>query len=155
MLEPKELAIELPNGSKKTFIISKFPAIAGREIVCKYPMSAMPKIGDYAVNEETMLKLMKYVSVRTDGGDIQLQTRDLVDNHVPDWETLGKIEVEMMSYNCSFFQNGKISGFLDNIKVTAQQLLSKTLTDSLGQLLEAAKQPIKNSETTTPSKKHS
>lgn len=150
MLEPKEVEIESQNGSKKTYIISKFPAIAGREIVCKYPVSGMPKLGDYEVNEETMLKLMSFVAVKVSSGDqILLKTRDLVDNHIPDWETLGKIEIEMMSYNCSFFQQGKISGFLDSIKATAQQLISSTLTDSLEQLLQTAKLASKNSEKNT------
>lgn len=150
MLEPKEITIEAQDGSKKTYIISKFPAIAGREIVCKYPMSGMPKLGDYEVNEETMLKLMAFVAAKPASGDpIPLQTRELVDNHVPDWETLGKIEIEMMGYNCSFFQNGKISSFFDNIKATARQLISSTLTDSLEQLLQTAKQASKNSEKST------
>lgn len=149
MLEPKTIQVKTQAGVEKTFIISKFPAIAGREIICKYPMSGLPKIGDYAVNEETMLKLISYVSVQTEGGDVRLQTRELVDNHIPDWETLSKIEIEMMSYNCSFFQNGMISDFFDNIKAKAQQLTSKTLTDSLGQLLQTAKQASKNSEQST------
>lgn len=149
MLEPKTIQVKTQSGAEKTFIISKFPAIAGREIICKYPTSGLPKIGNYAVNEETMLKLMSYVSVQTAGGDVRLQTRELVDNHVTDWEMLSKIEIEMMSYNCSFFQNGMISDFFDNIKVKAQQLTSKTLTDSLGQLLQTAKQASKNSEQST------
>jgi len=150
--EPKEITIEAQGGIQKTYIISKFPAVAGREIVCKYPLSGMPKLGEYKVNEETMLKLMSYVAVKPGGGKepIRLQTMELVDNHVPDWEALSKIEMEMMGYNCSFFQNGKISSFLDGIKATAQQLISSTLTDSLAQLLQTAKQHSESSQNTTP-----
>ena len=144
MLEPKEITIQTQSGDERVYIISKFPAIAGREIVCKYPASGMPKVGDYAVNEETMLKLMKYVAVQTDNGEIVLKTRELIDNHVPDWETLSKIEIEMMGYNCSFFQNGKISGFLEELKSNIPQLISSILTDSLGQLLQTEKQPSKS-----------
>lgn len=145
MIEQKAITVTTQAGEEKTYMISKFPAIAGREIVCKYPVSGMPKLGDYAVNEETMLKLMAYVcAVTQDGGHQPLSTKALVDNHVPDWETLSKIEIEMMGYNCSFFQNGKISGFLDAIKTTAQQLISSTLTDSLEQLLQTAKQRSKS-----------
>lgn len=150
MLEEKEITVTTQAGVEKTFIISKFPAIAGREIICKYPMSSLPKIGDYAVNEETMLKLMGYVAVKTDAGNLQLKTKDLIDNHVPDWETLSKIEIEMMSYNCSFFQNGKISGFFEIIKANAQQLISSTLTGSLEQLFRTVKQASESSEKTTP-----
>lgn len=145
MLEPKETTIKTPDGKDKTFILSKFPAIQGREIVCKYPTSGMPKIGDYSTNEETMLKLMKFVSVKTDNGDeLALTTNALIDNHVGDWETLSKIEIAMMEYNCSFFRDGKISSFFDTMKASAERILSSTLTSSLGQLLQTEKQPSKN-----------
>lgn len=112
MIQPKELEI-----GGKTFIISKFPAIAGREIVAKYPTSGMPKIGDYATNEETMLKLMCYVGVKqpNNAPPLMLTTRALIDNHLGDWETLAKVEMAMMEYNCSFFRDGRISTFLNDI----------------------------------------
>lgn len=155
LLEPKEITIETQNGDEKTYTISKFPAIAGREIICKYPTSAIPKLGDYAANEETMFKLMAFVSVKAGNVDIQLTTKTLIDNHIPDWEILMKLEAEMLKYNFSFFLVGKISNFFDTIKATAQQSLSKTLTDSLGQLLQTEKQLSKNSKKSTPSKKPS
>lgn len=141
MLEPKEITVQTQKGEDKVFILSKFPAVAGREIVAKYPVSAMPKLGDYAVNEETMLKLMTYVSVPTDGGSLALSTRALVDNHVPDWETLAKLEWAMMEYNCSFFGNGRASSFFEGIAQKLQQFLMKTLTDSLAQSSQKTKQP--------------
>ncbi len=151
MLEPKEVTLKTQNEGEKTYVLSKFPAIAGREIIAKYPLSGLPKLGDYKVNEETMFKLMKYVSAKTSNGNLQaLKTRELIDNHVPDWETLARIEVEMMGYNCSFFQQGKISNFLDIIKANATQLISSTLTDSLAQLLRTEKQASKNSKQSTP-----
>ncbi len=67
MIEPKTIAIVDGNGKEKDFIISKFPAIQGREIIAKYPTSSLPKIGDYAVSEETMLKLMAFVAVDING----------------------------------------------------------------------------------------
>jgi hypothetical protein len=150
MLYPREFIVKTQAGTEKTYVISKFPAIAGREIVAKYPLSGLPKIGDYKVNEETMLKLMAFVAVRTDEGkDLMLTTKAMVDNHVPDWETLGRIEIEMMGYNCSFFQNGEVSNFFDNLKLKAQQWSSSTLTDLLGQLSQVIKQASKSSETNT------
>lgn len=67
MLEPIEKEIPLPDGGTKTFILSKFPAIAGREIVTQYPTTGAPKIGDYKTNEALMLKLMAYVAVPIEG----------------------------------------------------------------------------------------
>lgn len=142
MIEPKEIQIPTPNGGTKTFILSKFPAVQGREIIAKYPLSAMPKLGDYAVNEETMLKLMCFVGVPREGSEpLQLTTRALVDNHCGDWETLARVEIAMMEYNVSFFANGKGSTFLEAITRKAQQFLSKTLTDLSGSLSAKGRQP--------------
>ena len=78
MIEPLEVKITTQKGDEKTFIISKFPAIQGREIICKYPLSGMPKLGDYQVNEETMIKLMSFVAVPTDNGVLNLATKALI-----------------------------------------------------------------------------
>ena len=136
MIQPKEIEV---NG--KTFILSKFPAVQGREIVAKYPLSAMPKLGDYEVNEQTMLKLMAFVGVPRDNGTpLMLTTRALVDNHAGDWETLARVEIAMMEYNVSFFGNGTASTFFETIAQKAQQFLTKTLTDLSGQSSVKAKQ---------------
>jgi len=51
---------------------------------------------------------MAFVAVpRTEGGPLPLSTRALVDNHVPDWETLARIEMAMMEYNEVFSATGK------------------------------------------------
>lgn len=142
LLEPKEITVETQKSEKRVYILSKFPAVQGREIIAKYPLSAMPKLGDYAVNEETMLKLMAFVAVPRDGGDpLPLSTRALVDNHVPDWETLARVEFAMMEYNVSFFGNGKGSTFLEAITKKAQAFLSQTLMDLSGQSSRKEKQP--------------
>jgi len=139
LIEPKEIEV---NGRK--FIISKFPAITGREIIAKYPLSSMPKLGDYKVNEETMLKLMSFVAVDVAGTQLRLTTPALIDNHTGDWETLAKVEIAMMEYNCSFFQNGRISGFFQSFAQKVPALISKILTDCLGQLSRTEKQPSTN-----------
>ena len=142
LLEPKEITVETQKGENRAYILSKFPAVQGREIIAKYPLSAMPKLGDYAVNEETMLKLMAFVAVPRDGGEpLPLSTRALVDNHVPDWETLARIEFAMMEYNVSFFGNGKGSTSLEAITKKAQAFLSQTLMDLSGQSSRKEKQP--------------
>lgn len=138
LLEPKEVEIDLPDGTKKTYILSKFPAIQGREIVCKYPLSGMPKLGDYQVNEETMLKLMGFVAVPHGDGVLRLSTKELVNNHVKSWETLAKLEIGMMEYNCSFFGNGRGSNFLSGLAQKAQALIIKTLMDLSAQSSQKA-----------------
>lgn len=125
-LEPKEMQLD-----GQTFIIHKFPAIAGREIIAKYPLTSIPKLGDYGVNEETMLKLMSYVSVPMPGKSLPLplNNRALIDNHVKSWETLVKLEGAMLEYNCSFLGNGGISTFLNDIIEKLPAWATKTLMD--------------------------
>lgn len=144
LLEPKEVEIDLPDGTKKIYILSKFPAIQGREIVCKYPLSGMPKLGDYQVNEETMLKLMGFVAVPHGDGVLRLSTKELVNNHVKSWETLAKLEIGMMEYNCSFFGNGQGSTFLSGLAQKAQALIIKTLMDLSAQSSQKAGQRSKS-----------
>jgi hypothetical protein len=142
LLQPKDVDIVTQTGETKTFVLSKFPAIAGREIISKYPTSNIPKLGDYSTSEEVMLKLMAYVGVpRDDGEPLKLSTRALVDNHMPDWETLVKVEFAMMEYNCSFFGNGKGSTFLEAITQKAQAFLSQTLMDLSARSSEKARRP--------------
>lgn len=144
MIEPKEILIKTQSGVEKVYIISKFPAIQGREIIAKYPLSAMPKVGDYSVNEETMLKLMSFVAVPCESGHLRLSTKELVNNHCPDWETLARIEMAMIEYNCSFFQNGIPSAFLNRIKERIPEVASKILTQFSRSSSKAEKQHFKS-----------
>jgi len=142
MIEPKELSLTGHDGVEKTYILTKFPAVAGREILTQYPISAMPKIGEYKVNEEIMFKVLKHVWVRTsDGNDLQLSTRALIDNHVTDWEVLAKIEFAMLEYNCSFFANGRASTFLEGSAQKGQQWIIQTLMGLLEQFSQKNKPP--------------
>lgn len=136
MIQPKEIEI----GGKR-FVITKFPAIAGREIVAKYIPSIMPKVGDYKVNEETMLKMMKFAGVVLDGtsAPLMLTTSALIDNHVGDWEMLAKLEVALMEYNCSFFQGGRISTFFEDIAQKTPAYILKMLTGLSGLLSKVEK----------------
>jgi hypothetical protein len=150
LLKPKEVTLTDRDGEAHTYIISRLPAVAGRELVTQYPITAMPRVGDYTANEALMFKLMAYVeAIRADGAPQRLTSRALVDNFVPDWEILAKLEVAMMEYNVSFFGNGKALGFLETIAAKAQQLLSQTLTASLAQSSPATKPPFGNSEQST------
>ena len=149
MLEPKELILKDASGKERTFILSKFPAIAGREIITKYPVSNVPKIGEYQQSEEVMLKLMAFVAVQLpDGQTLPLTTRGLVDNHTGDWETLAKLEWAMLEYNCSFFGKGLNSGSLESISQKAVTWITQTLMPLLEQSLQAEKRASRNSKKT-------
>lgn len=145
MLEPKPIQLPTQSGEVKTYILHKFPAVAGREIVAKYPLSNIPKLGDYNVSEEVMFKLISFVGVETAPGNMQmLTTRGLVDNHVPDWEVLARLEWAMLEYNCSFFANGLNSDFFANMRAEAPAWISQILTALLAQSSPADKQRSTN-----------
>lgn len=147
MLEPKEVVVD-----GKVYVISKFPAVAGRKIMTQYPISAIPKVGEYGTNEEMMYLIMTYVAVKNVGSNTELQlvNRDLIDNHVPNWETLMKLEYLMMEYNCSFLANGKVSTFLESIAEKLPSWITKISTPLSAALSPAEKPRSKNSKKATP-----
>lgn len=145
LIEPEKITVTDGNGNGYEFILSKFPAIQGREIVSKYPLSNMPKLGDYAVSEETMLKLMAFVGKELEGGVImKMDTRNNIANQIKDWEVLAKLEVAMLEKNCSFFRNGRISGFLEGFAEKVQAKILETLTGLSAQSSPTEKQPSTN-----------
>ncbi|HFW7071219.1 TPA: hypothetical protein ACIC9P_002468 [Morganella morganii] len=110
LIKPKEVQIKDVDGIEKAFVISRLPAVTGREILAKYPLSNAPKIGDYEVSKEAMLKMMAYVcAVADDGEEIPLRTQTLIDNHVPDGESLIRLELEMLKYNTSSRKKFRVS----------------------------------------------
>lgn len=140
LIDPKEITIKYEEEEYK-FNISKLPATVGREIISKYPIANMPKIGDYAVSQETMFKLMKYVE-RVYADRVQPLTNEtLINNHVPSWEILTQIEFAMIEYNCSFFRNGKALDFLKKSISLAEPKITEILTGLSGKLSQAEKQP--------------
>lgn len=141
LLEPKNVTIEGVDGKERSFIISKFPAIQGREIMEQYPYANAPKFGNYPLAQELSLKMMCFVAVDIGSGVIQkLNLPLLVDQHVGDWITIKKIEDAMIAYNGGFFQSGWISAFLEeSIRKHLPKIL-KTLMVSLAQLSQAEKQ---------------
>lgn len=125
MLDPQTVNI-----AGRDYTVTKFPATVGREILLQYPTSAIPKLGDYKTNHALMLRIMSYVGVVVEGRDapLMLTTEALVNNHVPDAETLIRLEWAMITHNFDFFTDGRASGILELLMNKAQGLTFKTLT---------------------------
>ena len=150
LLEPEEKRVAGRDGKEKAFVISKLPATVGREVAAKYPVSILPKLGDYEVSEATMLLLMSYVAVpRGDKEPLQLTTKELVNNHVTDAEMLLKLEMAMLEKNFSFFGNGKTWDFFATIAEQAKAWITSTLTDLLVASSQTGKRRSKNSARST------
>lgn len=128
LIEPKEITVTDSNGAEHQYTIGKYPAVAGREILAKYPLSNAPKLADYGVSQETMLKLMNHVTkTLSDGREIRLSTAALVDNHVPDAEALLRIEMASLGYNVSFFSNAGVKDFQGYLLAQLETLINKAM----------------------------
>lgn len=151
MRDPKEVEI---NGKK--FILHKFNVRDGRYIMTQYPISAVPKLGEYKTNEELALKILGYVSVNLTGTQtMALSTWDLIDNHVLDWETQLKLEYAMVEYNFSFLALGGVSTLFDELRAKLPQWIIQMSIQCAELLSQMEKPHSANSRNTTPSKKAS
>jgi hypothetical protein len=143
--EPKDVEIECQDGTTRIYTISKLPARAGMELVTQYPLTAIPHVGEYGKLEGLMLKMLSFVEATLpDGRKQRLTTWELVDNHVPDWEALMRLQREMATYNISFFQNGQALIFCGKLIQRARSSLAPMLTDLLRSLSENNSQPSGN-----------
>lgn len=133
LIKPKEVQIKDVEGVEKTFVISRLPAIQSREVLAKYPVANIPKLGEYQVSEDTMKLLLSFVAVVIEGRDepLRLTTPALINNHVTDGEQLLRLEFAMLEYNTSFFGKGESSGFLAGLIKKHLPLIIQTVTDSL------------------------
>jgi len=146
LIKPKEVEIKDLDGMSKSFVISRLPAIDARKMIAMYPVSNMPKIGDYQSSEEAMLLLLKYVEVTGSNGEpIRLATKALVDSHVNDAIQLITLEYQMLEYNTNFFGTGSSQGFLNYMVTSLAALLTPTLTNLSEQLSQVATSLIQNS----------
>ena len=144
LIKPEKFTVETSDGKKLDFILSNFPAVQGREIITQYPMTGLPKIGDYEKNKDIMFKIMSFVAVEKSGVQIRLATEELINNHCPDWEVLAKVEFAMMEKNCSFFRNGRHFDFLENlVQMFTKKALEMWMASS-EQLSPTAEQPSTN-----------
>jgi hypothetical protein len=137
LIKPKTVMVANRDGVEKAFIISRLPATVGREVVAKYPLANIPKLGDYKTSQETMLLMMKYVAVDLDGRQQTLSTQALVDNHVDDAIQLLRLEYQMLEENTGFFGDGGRRGFLDSLLQKLLSSIMPMLTPLLDQLSQA------------------
>lgn len=135
LIKPQDVEVKDCDGNTKTFIISRVPAIPMREVMAKYPIANIPKLGEYQASKEVMMLLMHYVAVRVGEDDNQREIRlvngALINNHITDGEQLLRIEYEMLKYNTSFFGKGDLSTFLHGLIAKHLPLIIQTVTDSL------------------------
>lgn len=148
MIDPKDITITDINGTERQYRISRIPYLdGGREICSQYVTTATPKLGNYGENEKLAEKMFKYVSVILDDGrELQLTTRQLVNNHIPDFITGVKLEEEMVSHNLGFSLAGKVHEFQSDLSATIKQWITSILTPSPDASSTPESAPITNSK---------
>lgn len=150
MIKPIPFELTDIDGEKHTYILSRFPATKGREILAKYPLTNLPKLGKYVESQENMLELMAFVAVQLeDGRQLPLTTQALVDNHVPDGESLIRLEIEMLKYNTSFFGLVGSSQTWEGLIQRFLPIVIETLATTLGQSSPPDLQPSTSSKPST------
>lgn len=143
LLEPKEVEI---NGNK--FIIGKMPCTVAQEVIFSLPNGLIPIISEFKKAEDQALKMLSYCErVYSDGRSVPLISKAIIDNHIPDFDTLIKLEYECLEYNYSFFSDGRALSFLNRGVSLAKSNVSEILTDLLGKLSHLAEQRSGNSKT--------
>ena len=150
LIKPKVVQVKDADGEEHEFTISRLPAIAGREVLAKYPLANMPKTGDYEVSREAMQLMMGHVGKTLENGElVLLKSQALINNHVPDGEALIRLEIEMLRYNTSFFGNAGGQDFLgfllEKISASLPRII-QTLTHSLQQSSVQDSPPPQNSK---------
>lgn len=127
LIEPK--SITLPQSGE--FIISKLPCLVGREIMVRYPVSFVPKVGNYEVNEAMCLKMLQYVEKVTPQRNIRLTDATLINQHIKPGGDIAILEKEMIMYNFDFLRDGTASAFLESWRLKAEGKATKILTNLL------------------------
>lgn len=130
LLKPKSIEIK---GVK--FIISQMPCTVAQEVAFKLPPGLLPLVGNFTQAEDMYVKMLSYCErVYDDGRHIKLINKDLIDNHVPDFDTLLQLEREVIEYNYGFFDTEKLLNLLNRCLSHVESRVSKILTDLLGKL---------------------
>jgi len=135
LLEPKVIEI---NGCK--FIISKMPCTVAQEVIVKLPGGFIPMISNFTQSEEMAFKMLSYCErVYPDGKSVPLISKEIIDNHVPNFDTFIQLEKECIDYNYSSFLNGEFINCIKTGVCLVETKLSGILTDLLDKLSQAEK----------------
>lgn len=136
LLAPKEVTI---NGCR--FLISRMPCMTAQEVIVRIPAGILPLINQYTISEEMVVKMLSCCQrVYDDRPNVPLISKEIINNHIPDFDTLLQLENECLRYNYDFFNQGKVLTFLAKGLSRVESSLSGILTDLLDKLLQAEKQ---------------
>lgn len=140
LLEPKEINLHSNVRDKDVkFKIGYYPATEGVRLLGLaaeiFDIAARGKkkesSGLFGENLQSLsLELCKYVDVQLSNGNwMRLDSKLLIDQHVPCYETLLSLVKEVHDYNSDFFTTGKLLktslGLMDQLKAQAMKMLNQ------------------------------
>lgn len=139
LIKPLDITISDIDGIERHYRISRFPAVVGLEIIAKVPSNIATFSKQLPNLKELVLQMCKYIAVdvsSNDGGthEIILSTQALIDNHVPDGQTLLRLLFELMRHNTSFF--GRADQSILDFLMAKLAVLSPKITPTLTRLLQ-------------------
>lgn len=134
---PKEITLRDLDGQEHTYRIGRWPAIPGLRIVAMLPGNVASFREKFPHLETLALDMLRFVEVDKFGPDgevhtIRLTSSALIDNHVPDVETLIMLGIASVNHNTSLFRDGG-QRILDSLATWATgflQTFTQTLTAS-------------------------
>lgn len=151
MLDPKPTALTDMDGRERHYVVHRIPYMEGREIFSQFFTTDAPQTGDYKENERLSEKMFQYVAVVLDDGkELLLKTRDLINNHVPDYMTGMKLEKAMVEHNVGFDIAGEIHDTQQALSSSLNLFLSRMLTQWQAASSEPGSAPSANSGPSTP-----
>ena len=126
--------------------VGQWPATRALDFLLGVGFGAVEKLESSAKVRKALLGMCEFVEAVTPDGKhkVRLVNDDLVDNHVPDGQTLLALLREMGAYNTDFFQNGRLQGFAEGLLSNLGPWLSKALTQSLQSFSPPASPPSEN-----------
>ena len=151
LIDPKEIEVTDVAGNKHRYRIGRLPYLAGgREVCSKYIATISSFLGNYQTNEDMARKLFSHIAViHEDGTEQRLTTDELINNHVPDFKTGTKVEVEALEHNAGFSVAGLLQKFRREWAEKLPGWISKTLTALRDALPAQDNAPSKNSKRST------
>lgn len=157
LIDPKDITLTDTKGVDHHYRISRIPYLdGGREVCSQFETTAQAVTGNYAENEKLAEKMFKYVAViMEDGRELQLTTRQMINNHIPDFTTGILLEEEMVSHNLGFSLAGKVQKSHQDLSASIKQWITSILTPSPDASPAPDSAPCTNSEPSTPSKTRS
>lgn len=133
-IKPKNITLNDMDGEPCEYIITRFEAINGFKILSKtLPfLLDIVKNNDYSSSEEKtkdieilLCQILSYCYRVTKDGEFKLDSKHIIDNHVPDMDTLLLLLKELNDYNSNFFKLGEAMKKLAELKDQASELLTR------------------------------